>query len=141
MAVKSLAHLALNCRNIEKSVDFYVRVLDLKYLFTQKRDDGSLWYVYLHAGGSTFLELFPTTAAPPVPPHAGIVHLCLAVDDIAASVERVRKEGWPLDSDIKTGRDGNLQVWLRDPDGTPIELMQMMPGSMQERALGNPSIE
>lgn len=135
MAVKSLAHLALNCRDIEKSVDFYVRVLGLKYLFTQKRDDGSLFYIYLYAGGSTFLELFPTAAAASDAPRAGLAHLCIAVDDIAAAVERVRREGWPLASDVKTGRDGNLQVWLADPDGVPLELMQMMPGSMQERAL------
>jgi lactoylglutathione lyase len=34
----------------------------------------------------------------------------------------------------KMGLDGNLQAWIRDPDGNVIELMQIADASPQWRA-------
>ena len=31
------------------------------------------------------------------------------------------------------GSDGNVQAWIRDPDGRDIELMQLSPDSEQAR--------
>ena len=135
--VKSILHIAIFCRDVEKSTDFYTRVLGMEHLFTQRKDDGSLWYVYLYAGGGTFVELFPL-AEPGEPPGTslpGIAHVCLAVDDINEAVRRVKAEGWPLEGDVRLGADGNWQAWVADPDGVRIELMQMMPDCMQYKAL------
>ena len=33
------------------------------------------------------------------------------------------------------GADGNWQAWIEDPDGHRIELMQMMPDSLQAKAI------
>lgn len=132
---KGLAHLALYCSDVHRSADFYVRVLGLKRLFTQKRPDGSLWYIYLHAGNRTFVELFPSDAPPADGQHTGVAHICLEVEDMEAAVARVKAEDWPLTSEPRTGGDGNIQAWLNDPDGVPVELMQMMPDCMQYKAL------
>jgi len=32
------------------------------------------------------------------------------------------------------GADGNYQYWIEDPDRNRIELMQIMPGSLQDKA-------
>jgi len=122
--VTSILHVAVYCRDVEKSADFYTRVLGMKHLFTQKKDDGSLWYVYLYAGGGTFLELFPLDGGGEGPDEAapGITHICLGVDDIEEAVRKVKGEGWPLDAEPRLGRDGNRQAWIRDPDGVRIEL-------------------
>lgn len=137
---EALAHAALYCRDVEASADFYTRVLGLTRLFTQNRPDGSLFYIYLHAGSHTFLELFPLADAPIEGAHApaprlGIAHLCLSVDDINAAAEKITAAGWSLDSPPKKGMDGNWQLWIKDPDGTPLEIMQMMPDCKQYQAL------
>jgi len=132
--VTGVAHVAIYARDVAKSLDFYARVLGLEHLFTQKRPDGSLFYEYLHAGNRTFVELFPTKEAP-APPHAGVAHMCLAVADINAAHEHVKSQGYPVRRAPSKGLDGNWQMWLDDPDGVAIELMQMMPDCMQYRAL------
>jgi len=42
--------------------------------------------------------------------------------------------GVVIDRPIKEGKDGNLQAWIVDPDGNRIELMQIMPNSLQAKA-------
>ena len=126
-----IAHVAVFAADVAKSTDFYTRVLGLEHLFTQKKEDGSLFYVYLHAGSKTFVEIFPT-AEKALKSRAGVAHICLAVRDINAAVAHVKAENWPLTrGEPKLGLDGNWQAWLQDPDGVDIELMQMMPGCLQ----------
>jgi hypothetical protein len=36
---------------------------------------------------------------------------------------------------IKTGADNNRQAWIQDPDGNRIELMEMVPGALQFKAI------
>ena len=133
--VTGLAHAAIYCQDVPKSLDFYTRVLGLTHLFTQKRPDGSLFYEYLHAGNKTFVELFPIDKPPAQGPHAGIAHICLAVADIQAAFKHVKSAGYTIRREPSLGLDGNWQMWLDDPDGVAIELMQMMPGCMQYKAL------
>jgi lactoylglutathione lyase len=45
-----------------------------------------------------------------------------------------------LTTEPKLGLDGNRQAWFEDPDGNRIELMQMLPGNMQEAAIKRLSI-
>ncbi len=132
--ITGLAHIALYCRDTAKSLDFYTRVLGLDHLFTQKHPDGSLFYEYIHAGNKTFVELFPTTEKP-AGPHAGVAHMCLAVSDINAACAHIKSQGYTVRREPTMGLDGNLQMWLDDPDGVPIELMQMMPDCLQYKAL------
>jgi lactoylglutathione lyase len=133
--VTGVAHVAVFCKDTARSCDFYTRVLGLEHLFTQKKPDGSLFYEYLHAGNRTFVELFPLDAAPPKPPHTGIAHMCLSVADINAAFAHIKSTGYPIRREPVMGTDGNWQMWLDDPDGVAIELMQMMPDCMQYKAL------
>ena len=133
--VTGLAHAAVFCADLPRSKDFYTRVLGLIPLFTQKKPDGSIFYEYLHAGSRTFVELFPLSASPAPRPHTGLAHICLAVSDIKSAFQHIKSSGYPLKGEPKLGTDGNWQLWLDDPDGAPIELMQMMPDCLQYKAL------
>jgi catechol 2,3-dioxygenase-like lactoylglutathione lyase family enzyme len=57
------------------------------------------------------------------PSPGGWNRIHLIVEDVAAEVERLRKEGVPFRSDIVTGPGGS-QIVLDDPSGNPIELFQ-----------------
>lgn len=65
----------------------------------------------------------------------GVNHMCLAVDDLDATVAGIKAAGIALTSEIKTGLDHNRQAWLEDPDGNRIELMEMAANSLQAEAI------
>lgn len=133
MAITDLAHTALACANLDASLAFYGK-LGLEESFRLKRDDGSTMLVYLHVGGDRFIELFPGGPDAASRADKGAMsfrHICLMTDDIAADVERLRASGVTIDREVSIGRDSNKQAWISDPDGNPIELMQISPISPQ----------
>jgi len=131
--ITDLAHIALRVHDLERSLAFYAR-LGIRESFRLNHPDGTLMLVYLHVAGDRFIELFPGGAPPdPSRREASFMHLCLAADDLRALVEELRGQGVPIDQEIKVGLDHNLQAWISDPDGNPVELMQLSPESPQRR--------
>ena len=136
--ITGIAHLALTAKDMEKSLDFYIRVLGFIKAFSLPHPEtGAPWIEYLQAGNQ-FVELFydGTEENPWKPSLSGFNHLCLLVDDIYSTVKGIEDAGYPLDSAVKEGGDKNLQAWLKDPDGVRIELMQISPESPQGQRLG-----
>ena len=129
--ITDLGHTALRVNDLDASLAFYAQ-LNLHEAFRLHREDGSLMLVYLHVGGDRFLELFPN-GPESREPDGSFMHLCLVSDDIQADVDRLRGAGVAIQRDVKLGLDGNLQAWVADPDGNPIELMQLAEGSPQRR--------
>ncbi len=136
--ITDLGHTALACHDLEKSMAFYA-LMDIREAFRLHREDGSLMLVYLHIAGDRFLELFPNGPEPDPNRRGSFMHLCLVSDDIRADVEQLRTAGVTIDREVKRGIDGNLQAWVKDPDGNPIELMQLAEDSPQRKiARGEP---
>jgi lactoylglutathione lyase len=136
MAITHLGHVAIRCRNLDQSLAFYAK-LGLKEAFRLDRPDGTgVALVYLQINEHSFLELFPggTEPADQGRTKTGYVHCCLLVDDIQESYREFTAQGVETAGEPKLGRDGNWQFWITDPDGTRIEVMQIMPGSLQARA-------
>jgi glyoxylase I family protein len=63
------------------------------------------------------------------PCDVGSVHVALAVDNLDAVLEKIAASGWSAagkPQTLKTGPNaGKRVVYVRDPDGTTIEFMQM----------------
>ena len=56
------------------------------------------------------------------------VMLIFGVDDVDAEVERIRALGWQIEQDPRSFPDwGYRGAYLRDPDGTLIELLTGLP--------------
>lgn len=132
----SIGHLAITVQDMDKALDFYVNGLGFEHVFDFARpENGEPWIVYVHLGGGQFIELF----------YGGereyhwddrdraYNHVCFAVDDMDAVIERLEKAGYSLDELPKVGCDGNRQCWITDPDGVRIEIMQLAPDSPQSR--------
>jgi catechol 2,3-dioxygenase-like lactoylglutathione lyase family enzyme len=67
------------------------------------------------------------------PNHSGSAHLCFIVDDADAVCEKLREAGVKVRSrdgrpQIVTGgpNDGGKCVYLEDPDGNPVELVELV---------------
>ena len=135
--ITGIAHLAITAKDMEKSLDFYTRVLGFRKAFSIPHpENGSPWIEYLQAGNQ-FVELFynGTVDAPWKPGNRGFNHLCLLVDDIKTTVKQIEAAGYPVDRQVSEGKDKNLQAWITDPDGVRVELMQISPESPQGKCM------
>ena len=128
--ITDLAHSAFRVHDLEKSLAFYA-LLELKESFRLNHNDGSVMLVYLHVGGDRFLELFPGGALEN--PQNSFMHICLASDNLVEDVEMLRSKGVNIEVEPKMGLDLNMQAWISDPDGNPIELMQLSENSPQRQ--------
>jgi lactoylglutathione lyase len=136
--ITGLAHIAITVKDMEKSLDFYTRVLGFKKAFElPEPKTGAPWIVYLHLAGRQFVELFynGTKDNPWEPALRGFNHLCLEVDDMQATMKHIEASGYKIDRPAKEGPDFNWQSWLTDPDGIRIELMQISPKSPQGKLI------
>ncbi|MCS7201385.1 MAG: VOC family protein [Dictyoglomus sp.] len=130
--IKGIGHIALEVSDLEKSLNFYEKVLGFKKLFNLEKD-GKLILVYLKIAEDQYLELFPKKEIVQKE-NQNFMHICLITDNIFETVEKIKSKGWHIDIEPSLGIDGNYQAWIRDPDGNKIEIMQMLPDSLQKRS-------
>jgi lactoylglutathione lyase len=136
LTVSSIAHVAIRVKDVERTLDFYVRQLGMREMMRLDRD-GRLWLLYLRITDTQFLEVFPEGVGERAAERdaVGFNHLCLEILDIDVALRELEAAGVPLIREKQMGADGNWQAWIEDPDGHRIELMQMMPDSLQAKAL------
>jgi lactoylglutathione lyase len=137
LTVASIAHVAIRVKDPERSLAFYVGHLGMQEMLRLDRD-GRLWLLYLRITDTQFLEIFPEGEGERAAPReaVGYNHMCLEVADIDFALRELEDARVPLIREKQMGADGNWQAWIEDPDGHRIELMQMMPDSLQARAIG-----
>lgn len=125
-----IAHLAFSVSDMKKSLDFYCNGLGFTHAFSLKNDRGEPWIEYLKVCDGQFIELFyPGTNYSSQ--NGSYMHLCLQVDDCVKTSEELEKKGIDVWQKPKQGADRNYQCWISDPDGHPVEIMQIDPSSPQ----------
>jgi lactoylglutathione lyase len=138
-AFNSLGHVAFRVNDLQKSLEFYEK-LGFPEFLRLTEEDGRPWIAYLKITDELYLELFPGgdggTAVGPE--HTGVHHLCLTTDDIEVTATHLAEVGVPLTSPLdpsRRGVDGNRGMWIIDPDGNRIEIMEMAANCVQYEAL------
>ncbi len=133
--ITRIGHIAVFAKDIEKTAAFYREVLGLSEAFRMYNKDKSVGSVHMFVAPSQYIEIFPDGEDPSLKEaRSGYHHICLEVDDINAAAEAMMEKGAPADSEIKKGLSGCIQFWTHDPDGNSIEIMELPPGCMQEKA-------
>lgn len=139
-AIKGLAHIALRVRDLDKSLAFY-ESLGIKEFLRLLEDDGEPWIVYLRFSDQLYLELFLGSPNDEKPDRdsIGVNHLSLAVDDLDAAAAEFEAAGIALQTPLsdRRGVDKNRGLWIADPDGNRIEVMEMAPDCIQYDAIRN----
>ena len=133
----NIAHVALQVRDLQASIDFYEK-LGFPEFLRLNNDDGKPWIVYMRVTDDFYFELFPGPDTGFVKKgQTGVHHLSLQSADLDETVAHLEGVGIPLESPLKEGRgvDGNRGCWIVDPDGNRIELMEMAPTCIQLEAL------
>ena len=141
-----LNHIGVNVSNLERSIDFYTRLgiqqppaewvfpIDGDWLSKLVREENAeIRVAFLPVNGDVVLELLeyqaPQGAKSNTKPNrdAGAMHIALNVDDVDEVYNRLKGE-IEFNSEPQTVEmapwAGNRVVYLNDPDGTPVELVQ-----------------
>lgn len=95
--------------------------------------EGKPWFVYLRMTETQLLELFYADESYDgrCGPQGSYRHLSLEVEDIEAAKQDLLSHGVSLKTDIYMGPDHTKTLWIVDPDGNEIELMEYTPDSLQ----------
>jgi catechol 2,3-dioxygenase-like lactoylglutathione lyase family enzyme len=147
IGARTIHHTGYTVADLERSLHFYRDLFGMELVGSQEKQGGYLaaivGYPDAHVrmaflrvpGADHVLELFeylqPLGAKPGrlEPRDVGTPHLCFVVDDLPTVYERLREAG--VDSfvsppvEVDTGVNaGGWALYLRDPDGIPVELFQ-----------------
>ena len=137
---QGLGHLAFRVNDLDASLDFYAR-LGFPEMLRLLNDKGEPWIVYLRITDTQYLELFPggDGARVSAPERTSLMHLCLTVEDLDQAEASLREVGVELmhPRSETRGLDGNRGMWIQDPDGHQIEIMEMAPNCIQTEAVRN----
>ena len=127
-----MTHVAVRVTDIDRSIKFYSEQLGLPEKFRLNNDEGDPWLVYLQITDNQFIELFPGANGSHIQPEsAGVMHICLLVDDIQKTYKEMTARGVVPHGEPVLEIDGSWQFWTSDPDGNPIEFHQFTPESRQ----------
>lgn len=129
---KKMMHVAFWAKDMERMLAFYIDVMGFEKIFDMDNVDGTPGTVYLRTPDGRYIELFHggTDRVPAGDAHtAGYSHLCFEVDDVDAAAALLESRGAVVRVKARHGRAGNIQCWVDDPDGNPIEIMQLKPDS------------
>lgn len=129
MSIKSLAHVCIKTRDLDRTADFYCDALGMRKLFnfTQK---GRVIGFYLKSTGDTFIEVFLTNENEVNRPRQLLHHFCLETESIHELRQALAARGYDP-REITMGADNAHQFWVQDPNGLNIECQQYTPKSSQ----------
>jgi catechol 2,3-dioxygenase-like lactoylglutathione lyase family enzyme len=122
--IKDIDHVAVVTTDVERAAKFYTDALGFREVGRlETSHSGTL--VFLSLGG-TMVELFgggkPTTSGDTG--EVGYRHIALLVDDTDAEYERLKGLGVEFTMEPATVESGLRIAFFKDPDGSPIEIMQ-----------------
>lgn len=70
--------------------------------------------------------------------RVGYHHWCVSVGDLTPFAAKAFEKGWIGSPEPQLGKDGNRSIWIHDPDGNALELVQYAPGSPQMQSNQGP---
>src|SRR5690554_6755266 len=123
-----ILHTMLRVGDMERSLDFYTRVLGMKLLrSTERAEQGySLAFVgYGDEGSTAVLELTYNHGVDRYEPGTGYGHVAIGVADVAATCERIRAAGGRITREAGPVKGGSTVIaFVEDPDGYKLELIE-----------------
>ena len=119
-----LEHVALNVPDPQAAAEWYAEHLGMRivksfdqppYIHFLADEDGSMVELYANPAGEIpgYAEMSPYT-----------LHIAFAVEDMAASHERLLSAGAESIGPIETTPAGDLLAFLRDPWGVTLQLVR-----------------
>jgi catechol 2,3-dioxygenase-like lactoylglutathione lyase family enzyme len=137
MAFSAFFHVALRVEDIDRSTRFYEHAFGGRVVVDLELEPDFVHSIFGGQGGTKSLnrhiafgdwaiELFQLIPGDPVQPteqtKVGLMHFCARVDDVPATVERMKEVGGTPVFPIRPW-NGYHWVYVADPDGHVVELL------------------
>jgi lactoylglutathione lyase len=123
-------HTMLRVGNMEKSVDFYTRIIGMKVLRTRDMPEQKYSLTFLgfgagNAEGSAELELTYNYGVDTYDLGTAFGHLALGVANVAATCAQIRAAGGKVVREAGPVKGGTTVIaFVEDPDGYKVELIE-----------------
>jgi catechol 2,3-dioxygenase-like lactoylglutathione lyase family enzyme len=120
-----LRHVALNVRDVQRSLAFYSKILGMELEWMPDDDNA-----YLTSAGQDNLALHRLPPGSEPGKVQTVHHIGFVVkrpENVDQWAERLRSHGIALAQEPKTHRDGARSFYFHDPDGLLIQLIYHPP--------------
>lgn len=119
-------HTSIFVSDMAKSIAFYTEQLGLKLLRGPVHYPGNADMAFVGSDWNAYLELvYDLEDHAPYELGNRYEHLAVEVDDVSATIERLRAAGITVLKGPKKAPDGKRTIaFVEDPNGIPVELLE-----------------
>lgn len=137
----SIEHVSIRCRDLEASAEYFQQMFGAEVILRRKLDESRRIF-FLRIGDSMLelMEMGPGSEPPEPMEHYGFHHIGIKVDDFDAAFRDLKEKGADFLGEPFETTPGIHLVFLREPNGTVIELVYRDPKVLQE-ALAKGSVD
>ena len=125
-----ILHTMLRVGDLERSVDFYTRVMGMNLLRRTDRPEQKYTLAFVgfgagNADGNAELELTYNYGVDRYELGSAFGHVAIAVDDVKDACDRIRNAGGVITREPGPVKGGSSMIaFIEDPDRYKIELIQ-----------------
>jgi lactoylglutathione lyase len=123
-----LLHTMLRVGDLQRSIDFYTKVLGMRLLRTTERPEQKYSLAFVGYGTNpdhAEIELTYNHGVSSYDLGTAYGHIALGVPDVAAACEKIRAAGGTITREAGPVKGGSTVIaFVQDPDGYKIELIQ-----------------
>ncbi|MEL6092619.1 lactoylglutathione lyase [Plesiomonas shigelloides] len=123
-----ILHTMLRVGDMQRSIEFYTKVLDMKLLRTSDNEEYKYSLAFVGFGDESsgaVIELTYNWGVSEYEMGTAFGHIALGVDDVAATCEAIRQAGGKVVREAGPVKGGSTIIaFVEDPDGYKIELIQ-----------------
>src|SRR5215831_6328799 len=122
-AIVGVAHIGLKTDDLAAARNFYGKSLGYEEPFTLDKPSGGLLLTYFKVNDHQYIEVFPDLKSEL---QDRLSHIAFETTDIRRLRDYLDGQGIKVPATVPQGRDGNLSMMIKDPDGHNVELVQYM---------------
>ena len=123
-----ILHTMLRVGDLQRSIDFYTKVLGMKLLRTTDRPEQKYSLAFVGYGDErshAVLELTYNHGVGSYEMGSAFGHIAIAVPNAAAACDRIRAAGGTVTREAGPVKGGTTVIaFVQDPDGYKIELIE-----------------
>ncbi len=123
-----LLHTMLRVGNLDRSIDFYTRLMGMRLLRTTERPEQKYSLAFVGYGTNpehAEIELTYNHGVDGYDLGTAYGHIAIGVPDVAAACERIRAGGGTITREAGPVKGGSTVIaFVADPDGYKIELIE-----------------
>ncbi|WP_197503419.1 VOC family protein [Mycobacterium sp. E740] len=150
ISIENFSHVCIGVSDLDASLAFYTRVLGMDVVFDVTLDEGGMDAVTGGAAqrgrmvggliGAVMVELLYLGAVPAGQngPHLGYTNVSFRVSDLDATSEALQRDHPNVRATPVVEIAGVRMLFVYDPDGTPIELIELPNGAQSTLQMWRP---